>query len=101
MYDFKCESMVGDNVVEALAGENVVIPFSVTLCENTLLDEKAGHQITKVNGTNRSTIEENCIIFSKVKESDDGTYKITCYNNNGNEGEEVFKLKVTEGMLFM
>ena len=93
--------MVGDNVVEVLTGENVVIPFTVTLCENASLNEKAGHQITKVNGTNRSTIEENCITFSEVKKSDEGTYKITCYDNSGNEGEEVFELKVTKGMLFV
>ena len=90
--------MVGDNNVEAVVGENIVIPFTVILCENSTLDEKAGHLITKVNGTNWSRIEENSIIFSQVKISDKGTYKITCYDINGIEGKEIFKLNVTEGM---
>ena len=91
--------MVGDNIVEAVVGENVVIPFTVTLCENTTLDEEAGHQLIKVNGTHRSTIKENCITFSQVKQSDEGTYKITCYNNYAFEGEKKFKLNVTQGMI--
>ena len=89
--------MVGDNIVEAVVGENIVIPFTVTLCKNTTLDEAAGHRIIKVDGTNRSRIKENCITFSQVKQSDKGTYKITCYDNNAVEGEGIIQLNVTQG----
>ena len=89
--------MVGDNIVEAVVGENIVIPFTVTLCKNTTLDEAIGHRVTKVDGTNRSRIDDNCITVSQVKQSDEGTYKITCYDNNAVEGERIFKLNVTKG----
>ena len=90
--------MVGDNIVEAVVGENIVILFTVTLCKNTTLDEVAGHRVTKMDGTNWSKIlEENCFTFSQVKQCDEGTYKITCYDNNAFEGEGIFKLNVTQG----
>ena len=92
-----CDSMVDGNTVESFVGVKVVIPFRVALCENTTLNERARHRVTKVDGTNRSKIKENCIIFSNVKKSDEGTYKITCHDNNVIEGE--FKLNVSVGML--
>ena len=92
-YVFKCDSMDCDNVVEAVAGNNVIIPFKVIL-SNTTLDEKTGHVVTKVDGSNRSTIKQSCIIFSEVEKSDEGTYSITCCDNNALEGKEIFKLNV-------
>ena len=98
-YVLKCDSMVENNIVEAVVGQNVVISFAVKLCENTTLNEVAGHRITKAsNVTDRFTIKKNCITLTKVEKSDSGIYKITCSDNNAIEGEENFTLKVIEGM---
>ena len=98
-YVLKCDSMVENNIVEAVVGQNVVISYELKLCENTTLNEGTGHRITKVsNGTNRSRIKQNCITFTKVEKHDSGIYKIWCYDNNDIEGKENFTLKVNEGM---
>ena len=85
-----------DDYIEAQAGESPILHFSVT--SDPPLTENTRHVVAAEKGgiVRRFKVQDNCIIFRKVRTTDTGSYTISCSNPKGLEGKATIELDISE-----
>ena len=82
--------------LEAEAGSSPIVTFTVT--SDPPLAEDTMHTLRKKSDGSKTTkrfrVENNHIIFRKVRAGDSGIYTISCYNDDEVMGQEELELVV-------
>lgn len=86
--------------LEAQAGQTLTVHF--TVISDPPLDEDVKHTLCKEGVAllgRRIKVQSNNIIFRNVRESDSGIYTISCCNDEGIKGEEIFELEISSSVI--